>query len=177
MLLRGEPLYNGERNEGQCRPVRERSGDSLNAVIATKHPQVGNGIDFIDMAPNERLRLSEYLQSAYWRVTRNPNRATTSVHSPTPLQLLNSSKFRASEHLPRHRISGLFNASLSMPRHTSCPYCIEGLGFKVMTPCNGDFVCSSCGHRVSLHCPTFNCSCPKCNDTDRREIEIPARWS
>jgi hypothetical protein len=122
-------------------------------------------------------RLSEYLQSAYWRVTRNPNRATTSVHSPTPLQLLNSSKFRASEHLPRHRISGLFNASLSMPRHTSCPYCVEGLGFKVMTPCNGDFVCSSCGHRVSRHCPTFNCSCPKCNDTDGREIEIPALWS
>jgi hypothetical protein len=22
-----------------------------NAVVATKHPQVGNGIDFIDMAP------------------------------------------------------------------------------------------------------------------------------
>jgi c-di-GMP-binding flagellar brake protein YcgR len=32
-----------------------------NAVIATKHPQVGNGIEFIDMAPNDRLRLSEYI--------------------------------------------------------------------------------------------------------------------
>jgi hypothetical protein len=32
-----------------------------NAVVATKHPQVGNGIDFIDMAPNDRLRLSRYI--------------------------------------------------------------------------------------------------------------------
>jgi hypothetical protein len=32
-----------------------------NAVIATKHPQVGNGVNFIDMAPNDRLRLSEYI--------------------------------------------------------------------------------------------------------------------
>jgi hypothetical protein len=32
-----------------------------NAVIATKHPQVGNGIDFIDIAPHDRLRLSEYI--------------------------------------------------------------------------------------------------------------------
>jgi hypothetical protein len=30
-------------------------------VVATKHPQVGNGIDFIDMAPEDRLKLSEYI--------------------------------------------------------------------------------------------------------------------
>lgn len=30
-------------------------------VVATKYPQVGNGIDFIDMAPDDRLRLSAYI--------------------------------------------------------------------------------------------------------------------
>jgi hypothetical protein len=32
-----------------------------NAVVATKHPQVGNGIDFIDIAPSDRLRLNEHI--------------------------------------------------------------------------------------------------------------------
>ena len=32
-----------------------------NAVVATKYPQVGNGLDFIDMAPEHRLKLAEYL--------------------------------------------------------------------------------------------------------------------
>jgi c-di-GMP-binding flagellar brake protein YcgR len=31
------------------------------AVIATKYPQVGNGIDFVEMAPEERLRLNDFL--------------------------------------------------------------------------------------------------------------------
>jgi c-di-GMP-binding flagellar brake protein YcgR len=30
-------------------------------IVATKYPQVGNGIDFISMAPQDRLRLGEYL--------------------------------------------------------------------------------------------------------------------
>jgi c-di-GMP-binding flagellar brake protein YcgR len=30
-------------------------------VVATKYPQVGNGIDFIDMAPDDRLKLSTYV--------------------------------------------------------------------------------------------------------------------
>jgi c-di-GMP-binding flagellar brake protein YcgR len=30
-------------------------------VVATKYPQVGNGIDFIDMAPDDRLKLSAYI--------------------------------------------------------------------------------------------------------------------
>ena len=30
-------------------------------VVATKYPQVGNGIDFIDMVPNGRLKLSAYI--------------------------------------------------------------------------------------------------------------------
>ena len=30
-------------------------------VVATKYPQVGNGIDFIDMAPHDRLKLSAYI--------------------------------------------------------------------------------------------------------------------
>ena len=28
-------------------------------VVATKYPQVGNGIDFIEMEPEDRLKLSE----------------------------------------------------------------------------------------------------------------------
>jgi DNA-directed RNA polymerase subunit RPC12/RpoP len=64
-----------------------------------------------------------------------------------------------------------------MSRHIRCPYCIDGLVFKVMTPSNGEFVCGSCGHHVSLQSPTFNCSCPRCNDAEKHDIEIPARWS
>lgn len=30
-------------------------------VVATKYPQVGNGIDFIDMAPDDRLKLSTHI--------------------------------------------------------------------------------------------------------------------
>jgi hypothetical protein len=30
-------------------------------VVATKYPQVGNGIDFINMAPDDRLKLSAYI--------------------------------------------------------------------------------------------------------------------
>ena len=32
-----------------------------NAVVATKYPQVGNGIDFIDMTAEDRLKLGEFL--------------------------------------------------------------------------------------------------------------------
>jgi len=32
-----------------------------NAVVATKYPQVGNGIDFIDMGPEDRLKLGDFL--------------------------------------------------------------------------------------------------------------------
>jgi c-di-GMP-binding flagellar brake protein YcgR len=32
-----------------------------NGIVATKHPQVGNGIDFTDMDPESRLKLSEYI--------------------------------------------------------------------------------------------------------------------
>lgn len=28
-------------------------------VVAPKYPQVGNGIDFIDMAPTDRLKLND----------------------------------------------------------------------------------------------------------------------
>ncbi len=31
-------------------------------IVATKYPQVGNGTDFIDMTPNDRLKLSEYIE-------------------------------------------------------------------------------------------------------------------
>ena len=31
------------------------------AVVATKYPQVGNGVDFIDMAPADRLKLSRHI--------------------------------------------------------------------------------------------------------------------
>lgn len=33
-------------------------------VVATKYPQVGNGIDFTDMTQGDRLRLSEYIRQA-----------------------------------------------------------------------------------------------------------------
>jgi c-di-GMP-binding flagellar brake protein YcgR len=30
-------------------------------LVVTKHPQVGNGIEFIEMSPEDRLKLSEYI--------------------------------------------------------------------------------------------------------------------
>ncbi len=30
-------------------------------VVATKYPQVGNGIDFVDMVPDDGLKLSAYI--------------------------------------------------------------------------------------------------------------------
>lgn len=38
---------------------QERVGAT--GLVATKYPQVGNGIDFIDMPPEDRLKLSEYI--------------------------------------------------------------------------------------------------------------------
>ena len=38
---------------------QERVG--ANGIVVTKHPQVGNGIDFIGMSPEGRLKLSEYI--------------------------------------------------------------------------------------------------------------------
>ena len=32
-----------------------------NAMVVTKYPQVGNGIDFVEVAPQDRLKLSEYI--------------------------------------------------------------------------------------------------------------------
>src|SRR6266567_1647857 len=32
-----------------------------NGIVATKHPQVGNGIDFTEMEPESRLKLGEYI--------------------------------------------------------------------------------------------------------------------
>ena len=40
-------------------------------VVATKYPQVGNGIDFIDMDPDERLKLNSYI--AECDVNDSPN--------------------------------------------------------------------------------------------------------
>jgi c-di-GMP-binding flagellar brake protein YcgR len=34
---------------------------SCNAVVAARHPQVGNGIDFIDMDPDDRLKLNRHI--------------------------------------------------------------------------------------------------------------------
>jgi hypothetical protein len=33
------------------------------AVIVTKYPQVGNGIDFVDMSAEDRRRLSDFISS------------------------------------------------------------------------------------------------------------------
>lgn len=38
---------------------QERVG--AKGIVATKHPQVGNGIDFTEMAPEDRLKLSEHI--------------------------------------------------------------------------------------------------------------------
>ena len=34
------------------------------AVVATRYPQVGNGIEFIEMAPEHRLRVSQFISDA-----------------------------------------------------------------------------------------------------------------
>ena len=33
-------------------------------VIVTKYPQVGNGVDFVDIAPQDRLKLSEFISES-----------------------------------------------------------------------------------------------------------------
>jgi c-di-GMP-binding flagellar brake protein YcgR len=33
------------------------------AIVATKYPQVGNGIDFVDMQPGDRLKLNSFIAS------------------------------------------------------------------------------------------------------------------
>ena len=33
------------------------------AVVATRHPQVGNGFEFMQMDPQDRLKLNEYLST------------------------------------------------------------------------------------------------------------------
>ena len=38
---------------------QERVG--AKGVVVTTHPQVGNGIDFVDIAPDDRLKLTEYI--------------------------------------------------------------------------------------------------------------------
>ena len=37
---------------------------SATSVVTTCHPQVGNGIEFVEMAPEHRLRLSEFIREA-----------------------------------------------------------------------------------------------------------------
>jgi hypothetical protein len=34
------------------------------AVVATKFPNIGNGIDFIDMDPNDRMKLHQYIEAS-----------------------------------------------------------------------------------------------------------------
>jgi 2-keto-3-deoxy-L-rhamnonate aldolase RhmA len=31
------------------------------AVVATRYPQVGNGFDFVDMMPEDRLKLNDFI--------------------------------------------------------------------------------------------------------------------
>ena len=31
-------------------------------VVVTRYPQVGNGIDFVDIAPDDRITLSQYIE-------------------------------------------------------------------------------------------------------------------
>jgi ribosomal protein S27AE len=48
-----------------------------------------------------------------------------------------------------------------------CPYCVDGNGFKVMTPHDNHLRCEKCGHVVIPDRPTFRCSCLKCTELDR----------
>jgi hypothetical protein len=48
-----------------------------------------------------------------------------------------------------------------------CPYCVEGNGFKVMTPRDGDFVCLQCGHVVVPDILIHVCICQKCIELGR----------
>ena len=41
------------------------------AVVATRHPQVGNGFEFIDLLPEDRLRLGEFIHEVSSE-THNP---------------------------------------------------------------------------------------------------------
>lgn len=40
------------------------------AIVATKYPQVGNGIDFIDMTPEDRLKLNHHIAEQDERLSR-----------------------------------------------------------------------------------------------------------
>jgi len=48
-------------------------------MVVTKHPQVGNGVDFINMEPESRLRLGEYIAERERETT--PTDATTLNHT------------------------------------------------------------------------------------------------
>jgi Zn finger protein HypA/HybF involved in hydrogenase expression len=48
-----------------------------------------------------------------------------------------------------------------------CPYCVEGNGFKIMTPRETHLECDRCGHKVVPDRPTYRCSCPKCIELNR----------
>ena len=48
-------------------------------MVVTKHPQVGNGIDFINMEPESRLRLGEYIAERERETT--PTDATNLNHT------------------------------------------------------------------------------------------------
>lgn len=39
----------------------ESSKLTVQGVVATKYPQVGNGVEFLDMAASDRAKLSEFL--------------------------------------------------------------------------------------------------------------------
>jgi len=48
-----------------------------------------------------------------------------------------------------------------------CPYCVEGDGFKVMTPRDTELVCLKCGHVIVPDIPIYVCTCQKCIDLNR----------
>jgi hypothetical protein len=43
----------------------DRASSIINLrVVATKFPNIGNGIDFIDMDPNDRMKLHKYIEAS-----------------------------------------------------------------------------------------------------------------
>ena len=53
-----------------------------------------------------------------------------------------------------------------------CPYCIEGEGFRAMTPHDDYFACETCGHQVASDRPNFRCSCAKCEVYNSKSVQL-----
>jgi hypothetical protein len=58
-LLHRNNVHNGSGNETRGGSVSQGETIGCVGVVATKHPQVDDGIDFIDLVSDDRLKLNE----------------------------------------------------------------------------------------------------------------------